>query len=131
MTFDAFDVVVVPFPFTDGPTHRRRPAVILSGSSFGSEAAHSVFAMITSARQSSWPLDVPVSDLATAGLKVPCLVRMKLFTLDHRLVIERKGRLAADDTLQVQDAVRRLFCQEPSLSDTLGGISPDNIHPEM
>lgn len=30
MTFNAFDVVVVPFPFTDKATTKRRPALILS-----------------------------------------------------------------------------------------------------
>ena len=30
MTFDAFGVVVVPFPFTDRNTTKRRPALVLS-----------------------------------------------------------------------------------------------------
>ena len=30
MTFDAGDVIIVPFPFTDRTTTKRRPALVLS-----------------------------------------------------------------------------------------------------
>ena len=109
MIFEAFDVVVVPFPFTDRAASRRRPAVALSTASFGAEAGHSIFAMITTARQSSWPLDVAIDDLAAAGLSVSCFVRMKLFTLDHRLIVQKRGRLRGDDAMRVGEAIRHLF----------------------
>jgi proteic killer suppression protein len=35
--------------------------------------------MVTSARQSAWPLDWPIENLASAGLRQPCLVRLKLY----------------------------------------------------
>jgi mRNA interferase MazF len=53
--------------------------------------------MITSAEQSSWPGDVPITDLDAAGLPSECLVRLKLFTLDHRLIVKRIGKLAMQD----------------------------------
>lgn len=109
MTFDVFDVVVVPFPFTDKVSSRRRPAVALSTGSFGEASGHSVFAMITSARQSAWPLDVPVVDLESAGLGSACFVRMKLFTLDHRLVLRKTGRLGEPDMACVRTALGHLF----------------------
>ena len=34
LTLQAFDIVVVPFPFTDRNTTRRRPALVVSGGSF-------------------------------------------------------------------------------------------------
>ena len=109
MTFNAFDVVVVPFPFTDRTASRRRPALTLSVGGFGNQVGHSVFAMITSARQSIWPFDVPLTDLAAAGLKADCVARMKLFTLDHRLVLRKTGRLADQDAADVREALQRLF----------------------
>ena len=92
-----FDVVVVPFPFTDRNSAKRRPALVLSSSAFNQKAQHSVMAMITSAGQSSWLSDYFIEDLDVAGLPTECLVRLKLFTLDHRLVIREAGTLGAAD----------------------------------
>lgn len=67
MTYDAFDVVVVPFPFTDRTATKRRPVLVLSQKSiFGAIIEHSVLAMITSAANAPWPLDVPIRDGASA-----------------------------------------------------------------
>ena len=110
MSFEAMDVVVVPFPFTDGPVAKRRPALVLSRTeTFGGPSGYSVMAMITSAKHSPWPLDVEVSNLDAAGLPAPSVVRMKLFTLDHRLVLRTAGRLSDADVAGVRRAVRELL----------------------
>jgi mRNA interferase MazF len=71
VTFKAFDVVVVPFPFTDRTTTKRRPALVLSDdNNFNNKIGHSVLAMITSAKNSSWPLDITITDLDCAGLNL-------------------------------------------------------------
>ena len=85
MTFEAFDVVVVPFPFTDKASTRRRPALVLSeAKTFNKHVAHSVLAMITSASNSDWPLDIEIEDINAAGLSFASIVPMKLFTLDNQ-----------------------------------------------
>lgn len=99
-----FDVVVVPFPFTDQNTSKRRPALVLSSAAFGRAVEHSVLAMITSADQSSWPGDLAIGNLAPTGLTQPCLVRLKLFTLDHRLIVRRAGKLSSADRQRLQAA---------------------------
>ena len=110
MTFEAFDVVVVPFPFTDRSTTKRRPALVLSDSkAFNKHVGQSVLAMITSARNSDWPLDVEIKDLDSAGLPSASVVRMKLFTLDDQLVIRRAGFLAENDRRTVMATLQQLL----------------------
>lgn len=92
-----FDVVVVPFPFTDRSASKRRPALVLSSGAFNQNAKHCVLAMITSAGQSTWPADCLIEDLDTAGLPSECLVRLKLFTLDNRLLLRKAGVLGSKD----------------------------------
>ena len=110
MTFEAFDVVVVPFPFTDRAATKRRPTLVLSDrAAFNAGIGHVVLAMITSASHSDWPLDVVLSDLKAAGLTSASVVRMKLFTLDERLILRKAGSLAAVDRKAVVAALRKLL----------------------
>ncbi len=69
----------------------------------------SVLAMITSARNSDWPVDVNIQDLDSAGLPSASVVRMKLFTLDDKLVIRKAGRLTEHDQSAVSATLHRLF----------------------
>lgn len=110
MIYKPFDIIVVLFPFTDSANQKRRPALVLSNwDSFGARIGHSVMAMITSAENASWPLDVPIEELAHAGLPAPSVVRMKLFTLDHRFIIQKCGTLSLNDKVAVQSALQSLF----------------------
>lgn len=102
-TFDRFDVVVVPFPFTHRSTGKRRPALVLSGSAFNQDTGHIVLSMITTARRSAWASDVPLTDWTAAGLPHPSVVRAKLFTLDSRFVLRKLNTLTTRD----RNAVRR------------------------
>jgi len=108
VTFEQWDVVVVPFPFADRAATRRRPALVVSRADpLGNVVGHHVLAMITSAAHRRWPLDVPVGDLESAGLPKPSFVRMKLFTLDDRLVERRAGALDPVDAVAVRAALAR------------------------
>jgi len=103
-----YDVVVVPFPFTDRRASKRRPALALSTEKFNAESGHTVLAMITSADNPPWPLDLPI-DATRAGLHAPSKVRMKLFTLDNRLILQKAGSLHETDKRAVAQTVKRLL----------------------
>lgn len=110
MTYEAHDVVVVPFPFTDRAATKRRPALVVSRSAtFNLAAGHCVLAMITTAGHDPWPLDVPIGDPEAAGLRSPSVVRMKLFTLDAQLIARRIGALGAPDRHAVANALLQLL----------------------
>lgn len=106
--FPTHAVVLVPFPFTDRAAEKRRPAVVLSEPGFQQACGHLLLAMITSAAQSSWPLDWPIQEWRQAGLPKPCLVRFKLFTLDERLILKSLGALSPADRKGVSAQLRRL-----------------------
>ena len=106
MICSRFDVVDVPFPFSDVPRSKRRKALVLSDSVFNRKNASSLLMMITSAARSAWHLDVSLEQWNQAGLRKPCLARMKLFTLDNGLILRTVGRLTAEDQQRVTQILR-------------------------
>lgn len=107
MNCEQGDVAVVPFPFAERPGTKRRPALVLSSAHFNRSAGHTVLAMITTSSDPKWPGDVAIESLEESGLPRPCIVRLKLFTLDNRLLLRRAGRLGAEDRRKVSDSLRR------------------------
>ena len=100
------DVVIVPFPFADSSTVKRRPALVLSSADFAAATGTVVLAMITTSAHDPWPHDVPLLDLDAAGLRVPCVVRWKLASRDVRLVIGKVGALTPRDRTAIRTALR-------------------------
>ena len=107
---DMFDVVRVPFPFSDLPLKKRRPALVVSShAAFGNESECAVVAMITTADNSLFPLDMPIVYWKEAGLLKACKLRMKLFTIEHTLIEKKLGTLQAVDRKSATAALRKLI----------------------
>ena len=117
MIFEPFEVVVVPFPFTDRIGAKRRPSLIVSSDAFNRRHDQVVLAMITTAQKSEWPSDVPLEEWSAAGLSTICRVRLKLFTLDRDLILRRLGLLTQRDRTAVQTALSQsLAVEKPNQS---------------
>jgi mRNA interferase MazF len=98
---DGWDVITVPFPFTDRAAQKRRPALVSSRRVFNRHG-HTIMAMITSSRL---PNDVALARPEACGLSRPCAVRLKIFTLDNRLIPRRIGALAEEDRSRVANEI--------------------------
>ena len=110
MIYEPFDVIVVPFPFTDSAGTKRRPALVLSQRhGFGVEIEQTVLAMITSKKNKPWPLDTIIKDKKQSGLKASSVVRMKLFTLDNRFILKKIEQLSTPDQNRVKQNLLKLF----------------------
>ena len=112
ITYDLYEIVKIPFPFTDAKTAKVRPALIVSSAKhFNAKIGLSVMAMITSMKpaQDLWPADLVIEDLKLAGLPVPSIIRFKMFTLDHRLILDRLGKLSEPDLKQVQQKLKAIL----------------------
>lgn len=109
MICDRYDVAVIPFPFADIPIIKRRPAVVISGRAFNEANASTLVAMITSSTLDVWPSDVPIGDLAAAGLKVQCKVRWRLTTIPNELIVRKTGRLEGADRLSCERELAKML----------------------
>lgn len=111
MTFKPYTVVVVPFPFTDGPTAKKRPALVISKEAFQKNTGHVCLLMITSAKNSNWFGDHDIADLIACGLPTPSIVRQKAFTIDIRLIQKSIGVMAANDIQKVSHQLEQNICR--------------------
>ena len=99
--FDTWDVVKVPFPYTDRPVRQHRPALIVASGSIQQKHGLLWVLMITSAENRGWPTDVDITDLAMAGLPAESVVRTaKIATIEAKEA-SRIGCLAAADRVLV------------------------------
>jgi mRNA interferase MazF len=111
-TYDRYEVVKVPFPFIDSNRAKVRPALILSSAKgYNAKIGISVMAMITSVKQHQerWPGDILIEDLEVTKLTAPSIIRFKIFSLDHRLILSRLGKLGPSDQVRVQKRLKEIF----------------------
>ena len=108
MICERSDVVIVPFPFTEQAQAKNRPTVVLSDRTFNI-GGYSILAMITTKQEPVWVGDILIKDYLGAGLRVPCLIRFKIFTLDNRLITKKIGSLGIVDARQVKKQLRAIW----------------------
>jgi mRNA interferase MazF len=110
-----FDVVKVPFTFTELPFTRLRPAVLLSNSqnfTFSEGNEKCVLAMIPSSTHKPWPLDTHIANLKATGLSQDPLIRLKVFTLDRWPVLAKIGALSRKDSETLRVHLSQLFAPQ-------------------
>lgn len=97
------DVVLVRYPFTNGPGSKIRPAVVVSAP----HPSQDVFLVsLTSRTASLLPGEFALSDWRHAGLRMPTAVKRGLFSIHQRLLIRATGSLSARDARTLDRSLR-------------------------
>jgi mRNA interferase MazF len=108
--FDFGDVVLVPFPFTDQSSIKKRPAVVVSSTTYNRDRPDIIILAVTS--QIAAPSQIGtflVKDWKAAGLLKPSVVKPIITTLQKTLVKKKLGRLIGQDIERLQDALQSIF----------------------
>ena len=102
--FQPWDVVLVPFPYTESNYTKVRPALIVSTDMLSTKTGKYFLAMITSAQHARAYGDVLISDLKLAGLPAESIVRTsKIATFEEASFVRRIGTLPNKDQEKVSD----------------------------
>lgn len=95
--FETWDVIKVPFPYTDRPVRERRPALVVASGSIQERHGLLWVMMITSSQNRGWPGDVAITDLKVSGLPAASIVRTaKIATIEAK-ESDRIGALPSGD----------------------------------
>jgi len=92
------DVLLVPFPFTDQSTSKRRPAVVVSSDAYHRERPDLIILAVTSQARAHAALgEAAVAKWKEAGLLRPSVLKPVIATIERGLVLRKLGRLADED----------------------------------
>ena len=108
MVYAPWDIVVVPFPFSDTKSEKRRPALIVSSASLISRHGMYWLMMITSAENERWVDDINLDPPEDCGLPTASLLRpCKIATVEEQRILRRLGALPQ----KYRSKVRRILRQ--------------------
>ena len=105
-TCSRWDIVLVPFPFTDLTALKRRPAMVVSPDTSDRAGHDLVIAFLTSqVHAAPRPGDCRLQAWQEAGLPKPTMLRMKFATVARSVVLRTLGRVAETDRPAIRDAL--------------------------
>ena len=104
-TYRKWEIVLVPFPFTNLSTKKKRPALIVSTNEYNNKS-DVVIAFITSKLDLDYRFgDYKIQNWLTANLPKPSMIRMKFATIDKSIIIKKLGRL---DKIDIEEFMKLL-----------------------
>ncbi len=111
MMYKQRDIVLIPIPFTDLSTRKRRPVVILSNDEYNGKRKDIVVAAITSnITDDRYSVHITEKDFEGETLPRPSMIRAdKIYTLDHSIVHKRFDILKEEVFEEVLTRIRLLF----------------------
>lgn len=104
------DIVLVPFPFTDQSSTKRRPAVVISSGAYHRERADLIIMAVTSQVRPSGAMgEVYIGDGQSAGLIKPSAVKPVITTIEASVVLRRLGQIGENDRQALRRAIATLI----------------------
>ena len=98
ITYKFGDIILVPFPFTDQTSTKKRPAVVISSEKYNSSRPDIIIMAITSRLYQVDKLgEKLVANWQVAGLIKPSVFKPILATIENTLVLKQLGALQNDD----------------------------------
>ena len=109
-TYSFGDIVLVPFPFTDQSTTKKRPAVVVSSDVYNQKRLDIIIMAVTSQMNSAAYFgDIVISEWQPAGLLKPSVIKPIVATVEKGLVLKKLGRLNERDRGSLRVAFRNII----------------------
>ena len=107
--YKKWDIILVPFPFSDLSTSKKRPALVVSPDEYNT-GFDIIIAFITSKIDVEPRIgDYFIRDWQKAKLPKPSMLRMKFATIDKTIIVKQFGRLSNKDINQFKKELSDFF----------------------
>ena len=110
MSYEFGEVVLVPFPFTNQSTQKKRPSVVISSNEYNATRPDLILIAVTS--QVKMPLlfgEMMISDWQAAGLLKLSVIKPVITTIQKDLVVKRLGKLNSTDSNSLTELLAGLL----------------------
>lgn len=108
-TYKKWDIVLVPFPFTDLTTSKKRPGLVISPDEYN-KGPDILILFITSKLDREERLgDYKIERWDESKLPKPSMIRMKFATIDKSIVVKKIGRLSEFDISEFHKEIMNFF----------------------
>ena len=105
------DIVLIPIPFTDLTSNKKRPVLILSADQYNEKTEDIIVAAITSnLDNNAYAVKITKSDLTVGNLLHDSCIRAdKLYTLSQKIVIKKFGTVRSEVLTAVTDKILHII----------------------
>ncbi|MDZ4860054.1 MAG: type II toxin-antitoxin system PemK/MazF family toxin [Candidatus Hydrogenedentes bacterium] len=111
--FEQGDIVLVPVPFTDLSSVKRRPVVVLSGTPYNRRSRDVIVAAIKSNPATSGGIPIENQSLASGILPIKSYIRPgNVYTLSKGIIIKHRATVRKPVLEKVFSRVGRILDQE-------------------
>lgn len=109
------DILLIPIPFTDLSSQKRRPVIVVSNNVYNQKTADIVVvAMTSNPAPADYSFTITSSDLDKGALNRPGKVRVdKIYTLSQSIVVKTFGRVNETTLERIRQALRDLTAKTP------------------
>ena len=111
---DQGDIVLIPVPFTDLSSQKRRPVIVISNNQYHRATADMVVVAMTSNPASvPYGFSIDSADLNQGRLNRPGTVRVdKIYTLSQALIVTTFAQVGADTLDRVRTVLQSLIAEQ-------------------
>jgi len=110
ISYSFADLVIVPFPFSDGITLKKRPAVVISSNQYQQSRPDIILLAITSRIRD--PLgygEALIQDWQQAGLMKPSIFKPLVFSLETSRILMKLGTLTYGDRERLAEILQQII----------------------
>ena len=108
------DIVLIPIPFTDLSSQKRRPVIVISNNDYNRKTEDVVVVAMTSNPESTdYSFSISSSDLINGKLNRPSKVRVdKLYTMSQSIIVKTFGRVDVRILQRVRSTLQELVANK-------------------
>lgn len=104
------DIVLLPFPFTDQTTTKKRPAVIVSSSEYNNNRPDVIAMAVTSRIKPIQSFgEMTINDWKKAGLIKESAIKPIMITIEKGLILTALGQLAQADAQNLRKNLQTIL----------------------